>query len=232
MAVNDVKVLGSWSSPYVIRTRIALNLKQVDYQFLQETFGAGKSELLLKSNPVYKKIPVLIHNDKPVCESLIIVQYVDEVFNGPSISILPSDPYDRALARFWAAYVDDKWFASMQGIAAGKTDQEKKTAMEGVSTGLELLEDAFQKLSKGKGFFGGETIGYLDIAVGSCLGWLRVAEKLSGTTFIDETKMSGLYGWAERFCSAPAVKDLIPETEKLLEFIKMVFAKMNSAALK
>ncbi|KAF5199354.1 Glutathione s-transferase u18 [Thalictrum thalictroides] len=229
-AASDVKVLGSWSSPYVIRTRIALNLKNIDYQFLQETFGTGKSELLLKSNPVYKKIPVLIHNGKPVCESLIIVQYVDEVFTGPSI--LPSDPYDRALARFWAAYVDDKWFASMQGIAAGKTDQEKKTAMEGVSTGLELLEDAFQKLRQGKGFFGGETIGYLDIAVGSCLGWLRVAEKLSGTTFIDEIKTPGLYGWADRFCSAPAVKDLIPVTEKLLEFIKMVFAKMSASALK
>ncbi|PIA62424.1 hypothetical protein AQUCO_00200441v1 [Aquilegia coerulea] len=224
---SDVKVLGSWASPFVMRPRIALNIKNVDYEFLQEQFGS-KSELLLKSNPVYKKIPVLIHNDKPVSESMIIVEYVDETFTGPSI--LPTDAYDRALARFWAVYVDDKWFGSLSGVARGKTDEEKATALEGVTSGLALLEEAFEKLSKGKGFFGGETIGYLDIALGSCLGWLKVTEKLSGMLIMDETKLPNIYVWAERFSSDPAVKELMPETEKLLEFAKMLFAKMSGGA--
>lgn len=106
MAKTDVKVLGAWPSSFVLRPRIALNLKSVEYEFLEEDFGS-KSPLLLQSNPVYKKMPVLIHLDKPICESLIIVQYIDEVWaSGPSL--LPSDPYDQALARFWAAYIDDK----------------------------------------------------------------------------------------------------------------------------
>ena len=106
MAKNDVTLLGAWPSPFVMRARIALNIKSVDYELLEEKLGS-KSQLLLQSNPVYKKVPVLIHENKPICESLIIVQYIDEAWSsGPSI--LPSDPYDRAIARFWGVYIDDK----------------------------------------------------------------------------------------------------------------------------
>ncbi|PIA62422.1 hypothetical protein AQUCO_00200439v1 [Aquilegia coerulea] len=222
MAASDVKILGAWTSPVAMRPRIALNVKNVDYEFQEENLDS-KSELLFKSNPVYKKIPIMIHNDKPICESLIIVQYIDEVFtSGPSL--LPSDLYERATARFWATYIDDKWFSALFGTANPKTDQEKATAIEGLTSGLALLEEAFEKISKGKGFFGGETIGYLDITLGSFLGFLRVAETLSGMNYIDETKTPNLHGWAKRFCSDPSVKDLMPETKKLLEFAKMHFS--------
>ncbi|KAB5521730.1 hypothetical protein DKX38_026049 [Salix brachista] len=55
--------------------------------------------MLLEMNPVYKKVPVLIHNGKLICESLIVVQYIDEVWNNKS-PLLPSDPYQRAQSRF------------------------------------------------------------------------------------------------------------------------------------
>jgi glutathione S-transferase len=70
-------------------------------------FLVVKSPLLLQMNPVHKKIPVLIHNGKPIAESLIAVQYIDEVWNDKS-SLLPSDPYQRSQARFWADFADKK----------------------------------------------------------------------------------------------------------------------------
>ncbi|KAH7570176.1 hypothetical protein ACOSP7_018156 [Xanthoceras sorbifolium] len=226
MAKSDVKVLGAWPSPFVMRPRIALNIKSVDYEFLQETLGS-KSELLLKSNPVHKKIPVLIHGDKPVCESLIIVEYIDETWSSAP-SILPSDPYDRATARFWAAYVDDKFFPSMKEIGFAEGVEAKKAAIQQLVDGLILLEDAYVKCSKGKPFFGGNQIGYLDIAFGSYLGWLRVTEKSNEVKLLDEAKTPGLAKWAEIFCADPAVKDVMPETDKLAEFAK-VLAKMRAA---
>nr|DAD18886.1 TPA_asm: hypothetical protein HUJ06_020349 [Nelumbo nucifera] len=42
--------------------------------------------------PVYKKIPVLIHNGKPICKSIIIIQYIDEVWKDKCPPIHTSAP--------------------------------------------------------------------------------------------------------------------------------------------
>ena len=89
-----------------MRVRIALAEKGLMYEYSEENLW-NKSPLLLEMNPVHKKVPVLIHNGKPICESLMIVQYIDEVWKDKS-PLLPSDPYQRAQARFWADYVDKK----------------------------------------------------------------------------------------------------------------------------
>ncbi|CAN8305654.1 unnamed protein product [Cochlearia groenlandica] len=229
MANGEIKLIGSWASPFVMRPSIALNLKSVPYEFLQETFGS-KSELLLKSNPVHKKIPVLLHGDKPVCESNIIVEYVDETWNSSGPSILPSLPYDRAMARFWATYIDEKWFISLRSILTSQGEEEKKEAIAQVEEKTNLLEKAFVDCSKGKPFFNGDHIGYLDIALGSFLSWWRVVELDANYKLIDETKSPSLFKWAERFCDDPSVKPVMPEITKLAEFAKKLFPKQQPQA--
>jgi glutathione S-transferase len=103
---DEVVLLDFWPSMFGMRVRIALAEKGIKYESKEDDLR-NKSDLLLKMNPVHKKIPVLIHNGKPVCESLIIVQYIDEVWNDRS-PLLPSDPYQRAHARFWADFIEQK----------------------------------------------------------------------------------------------------------------------------
>ncbi|KAL0385671.1 UNVERIFIED_CONTAM: Glutathione S-transferase U17 [Sesamum radiatum] len=229
MGSEEVKVIGSRVSPFAVRTMIAFNIKSVEYELIEENI-LNKSDLLLKSNPVYKKIPVLIHRQRPICESLVILQYIDEVWaSGPPI--LPSDPYDRARARFWAAYIDDKLFAAQLAMLIAPGEEGQKAAVEEATQILVVLEDAFTKCSKGRKFFGGDRIGFLDIALGSFLPWGRVTQKMYGLSLIDEYKTPRLFQWAQDFCADAAVQDVLPETDKLLEFAEaFVAAKLRKPA--
>ncbi|KAM7495328.1 hypothetical protein LguiB_029937 [Lonicera macranthoides] len=103
---EEVILLDFWASLFGMRVRIALAEKGIEYEYREEDLINNKSPLLLEMNLVHKKIPVLIHNGKPVCESLLIVQYTGEVWKD-KVPILPADPHERAHANFWADYVDD-----------------------------------------------------------------------------------------------------------------------------
>nr|XP_019705544.1 glutathione S-transferase U17 [Elaeis guineensis] len=207
---DEVKLLGTWYSPFVVRVRIALNIKGVGYKFLEEAPGT-KSKLLLESNPVHKKIPVLIHNGKPICESMIIVEYIDEVWAGVGPSILPTDPCDRAIVRFWAAYLDDKIPNSLR-IIGGVVEGDKAEAVKEIITVLHQVEDALKKCEKGTNFFC-----YLDIALGGYFRWLQVVEKMFDVKFLDEEKTPVLAEWAKRVCSDDTLANMMPEVEKLVE---------------
>ncbi|KAF8696087.1 hypothetical protein HU200_036976 [Digitaria exilis] len=227
---DELRLLGTWSSPWVIRVRVALGLKGLSYDYIEEDLS-NKSDLLLKSNPVHEKVPVLIHAGRPVCESLVILEYVDEAWpstTGPPL--LPCDPYDRATARFWTAYVNDTFLPAYRALFRSLTEEQRAEAFKNAVPKVETLDRALVECSKGKPFFGGDTVGLVDIALGSHLVWIRVVDEVAGTNLLDGAKFPGLAAWAERFMAVDAVKEVMPDAGKVLEQYKGFRAKWIAAA--
>jgi len=94
-------------SPCAQKVRIVLAEKKLDWT--KHHVSLPDKENLrpeyLKLNPL-GVVPTLVHNDKPVIESSIICEYLDDSYPEPSLK--PEDTYARAKMRFWMKHVDNK----------------------------------------------------------------------------------------------------------------------------
>uniref|UniRef100_A0A7N1A7T7 Glutathione S-transferase n=1 Tax=Kalanchoe fedtschenkoi TaxID=63787 RepID=A0A7N1A7T7_KALFE len=217
MGEDELVLLDFWASPFCARVKIALAEKGVAFESRAEDLFNGKSELLLKSNPTYAKVPVLLHNGKSVNESSIIVSYVDETWASPAL--LPPCAYGKAQARFWADYIDKKVFEAGSSIWRSRGEElevAKKEFLEIVRTLENELGD--------KAYFGGESFGYVDILLIGLVSWFDAYERFGSFKVEDESPKFA--AWAKKCLLRESVANVIPEADKVYEFIAMM-RKMN-----
>ncbi|CAM8909379.1 unnamed protein product [Rhodiola kirilowii] len=213
---NEVILLDAWVSMFGMRVRIALREKGVEFEYREQDLR-NKSELLLKMNPIHKKVPVLIHNGKPVCESSIAVQYIDEVWNDRA-PLLPLEPYQRAQARFWVDFIDKKFYDAGRKIWTTKGEEQeagKKDFIEAVKVLEAELGD--------KKFFGGEKIGFVDIGLIGYDTWFHAYEKFGN--FSIEAECPTMIAWAKRCMEVESVSKSLPDQEKVYEFASEIRKK-------
>ncbi|KAJ8534523.1 hypothetical protein K7X08_016251 [Anisodus acutangulus] len=208
MAHEEVILLDFWPSMYGMRVRVALAEKGVKFEYNEENL-AGKSPILLEMNPTFKKIPVLIHNGKPICESLNVVQYIDEVWKD-KVTFLPCDPYEKYQALFWADYVE-KVFESGRKLWMEKGG-EQQTRKKNYIDSLRMLEGILGH----KLYFGGENFGFLDIALIGICSWFYTYEKFGEfSTLIEVPK---IIAWVKRCMQKESVSKSVAEPLKVYDF--------------
>lgn len=193
-----------------IRARIALAEKGIKYEYMEQDL-VNKSPLLLEMNPIHQKIPVLIHKGRPICESLIIVEYIDMVWNNNPL-FLPYDPYQRAQARFWADFVDQKVYHVSRRIWTSKGD-EQVVAKKGFIESLKQLEEVLGD----KPYFGGDTFGFVDVALIPFYCWFYTYEKFGN--FKVEAECPELINWAKRCMQRESVSTTLADGKEVYESV-------------
>ncbi|KAJ3693600.1 hypothetical protein LUZ60_009080 [Juncus effusus] len=205
---KGVVLLGHLFSPFDQRVRITLKEKGIEYEYKEEeNLFKQKSELLLEMNKVHKKVPVLIHEGKPVCESLIIVQYIEETWPDKT-PLLSSDPYQRAQARFWADFLDNKMYDCGTRIWKLKGEAQETAKKEMIEI-LQLLE---MELGDKK-YFGGVTFGYFDITFIPLTIWFYTYETFGN--FKIREMIPKINEWAKRCMERESVRESLVEPEML-----------------
>ncbi|XP_062091547.1 probable glutathione S-transferase parC [Humulus lupulus] len=209
MADDKLILLDFWASMFGMRIRISLDEKGIEYEYKEQDLF-DKGPLLLQMNPIHKKIPVLIHNGKPVCESLIILQYIDEVWPDKA-PLLPSDPYKRTQARFWADFIDKKVYDASRKIWATK-GEEQEAGKKDFLEALKMLEGELGE----KPYFEGERFGYVDVALVGFYSWFYAYESFGN--FSIEADFPKITAWANRCLQRESVAKALVDGKKVHEF--------------
>ncbi|XP_071701789.1 glutathione S-transferase U25-like [Rutidosis leptorrhynchoides] len=211
MEKENVKLLSMWASPVCMRVKVALAEKDIAYEeILEDDLKNGKSELLLKSNPVHKQVPVLLHNDKPIAESTNIITYIDQVW--PAKPFFPSCEYERSRARFLADYIDRKVYPAGRAIRGSPEDQVEAAKKEF----LDILMYLDGTLGE-KDNFNGDTFGFVDISLIGLTSWFPAYEKYGG--FKLEDHYPKLAAWITRSWARETVSVSLANPEKILNFV-------------
>ncbi|XP_057972802.1 probable glutathione S-transferase [Malania oleifera] len=212
---EEAKLLGTVWSPFVRKVEWVLRLKGVKYEFVEED-PRNKSSLLLTHNPIHKKVPVFFHNGKPIVESLIIIQYIDETWTHNPL--LPRDPLQKATALFWAKFAEEK-LGEVAGKILHSKEEQQEEAVTQAKHALEILEGEL----KGKKFFGGSTIGLVDMVLGWMPTWLEVIEAASSVKVFDSEKYPLIDQWMKAFSELPIIKESeVPSKEELLPTFRII----------
>ncbi|KAL5814118.1 hypothetical protein ACOSQ4_024759 [Xanthoceras sorbifolium] len=201
------------------RVELALRVKSIPYEYIEEDLS-NKSPLLLHYNPVHKKIPVLVRNGKPLAESMIILEYIEESWkNAPRL--LPEDPYQRAQTRFWASFVQ-QLFEAVLKLVTSKEEEHEKTIEEAYEK-LEVLEKGMRE------FFGdggrridGQNLGVLNIMVSAVLATHKANEEVFRVKIVDPERFPLMFSWVEQLNEVPLVKEVVPPHDKVVALLHFV----------
>ena len=166
---RSVTIIGSYVSPYVRKVLACLNLKGVAFEVDPITPFFGNDEFR-RLSPLCR-IPVMIDGSFSASDSSVICAYLDEAY--PSHPLLPSDPQDRARARWLEEYADTRlgdvliWSLFYQRIVhplvwgePGDQARIDKAISEDIPAALDYLE----RQAPADGFLFGE-IGLADISI-------------------------------------------------------------------
>ncbi|KJX96614.1 glutathione S-transferase like protein [Zymoseptoria brevis] len=99
---SELKLYGSCFCPFVHRVWISLELKGLDYEYV-EVDVYRKPKLLLGINP-RGLVPALRHGDWGMYESTVVMEYLEDLNEGRAL--LSSDPKLRAHSRLWVDHIN------------------------------------------------------------------------------------------------------------------------------
>jgi glutathione S-transferase len=202
--MTEIVVHGVPGSPYVRMPLLTCEEKGVGWRLVPLPFGGSRMPEHLARQP-FGRVPAIEHGDFRLYEVQAIVRYIDQAFDGPSLT--PADPKRQARMNQVMNIMD--WYV-MPSIAAGigfnrliKPKFGMPVDEAAITAALPMARTCIQALEEilaGKPYFAGDQVSLADIMAFAHLDFFvqtpESADMLAG---------SPLLGWIEHMAARPSV---------------------------
>lgn len=215
---HDLRLVSFDICPYVERSRIVLLEKGVAHS-VDFIDLAAKPDWFLRLSPM-GKVPVLVVDGRPVFESMVINELIEELHPRPAM--LPEEPLSRAEARAWIVYCNDAVmpasYRSLLALAGEKSGEALEKPLAELSLALSRAEAEVAR--RGGPWFLGKQLTLVDAAWAPFLRRWAAAEGWGMPAGSRLATYPALRAWADRLLAHPSVLaadpgDIGPRSRKL-----------------
>lgn len=210
MALPHLKLISFKLCPYVQRAMIVLIEKNISFDI--EYIDLSMPPAWFYDVSPLEKVPVLLVDDVPLFESMVICDYLDEITEG---SLYPADAFKKASNRSWIEFgntILDRTF----DIFNTQDEKQFKHLTNTLIDHFEILQD---ELSDGN-YFNGDDFSMTDAVYAPIFRYYeRIARYKDFGFFEDAPKIKD---WSDRLLTHTSVVKAVPVTYEsdMDEYIK------------
>ena len=214
MSMPSLKLISFTICPYVQRAMIILIEKNIPFDIEYIDLSAPPP-WFYDVSPM-EKVPVLLVDEKPLFESMVICDYLDEITPG---SLYPADAFEKAQNRAWIEFGNEILSTTFEML---RTDDEARlNHLTNVLTDrFEILEN---EISDGA-YFNGNEFSMVDAVFAPIF---RYHKQISNTKdygiFEDAPNVKA---WGDRLLERPSVINSVSDSYNVT--VVNQFKKMNS----
>jgi len=200
MTLPNLKLISFTLCPYVQRAMIVLNEKNIPFDI--EYIDLSEPPAWFYDISPLEKVPVLLVDDEPLFESMVICEYLDEITEG---SLYPDDAFKRAQNRAWIEFGKDILSTTFEFYT---TEDEKR--FKHISN---ILTDRFEVLEEeisDDTYFNGETFSMIDAVYAPIFRYHNRIAKYKNYGFFDDAPK--IKAWGDKLLQRPSVINSVPDT--------------------
>jgi glutathione S-transferase len=205
--------------PFCHRCLLALEEKAAAFKVVQVE-RSSKQEATHLLSP-YARVPVLWHDARPIHESSIINEYLEDVL--PTPALLPRDPIEKAAARFWIDFCNTRFMPAYFNLLKERDATARVALRAALIDHLRFVDKfALAKVSDAAPYWMGEDVTLVDYSFYPFFERFVAVELYRDVTI--PADLEGLHVWRNAVLKREVVRKLARGHDYYVERYANIYA--------